>query len=182
LPELDYVSEGLQTQQQVIAGAANWRTTVVGVNVDYVDIKSWPLTAGAFFSEQDVQSTAKVCTLGTNVAKNLFGDEDPTGAEIRIRNHVFKVLGVMGPKGASTSGQNQDDQIFAPYTTVMKKLQGTEFLQYILVSARSADQVQNTADAVVAALRIEHKIEPASMTTPVQTQDELVRARRPLRP
>jgi putative ABC transport system permease protein len=178
LPDLDYVSEGLQTQQQVIAGAANWRTSIVGVNVDYVEIKSWPMKYGAFFSEEDVRSSAKVCTLGMNVAQNLFGDEDPTGAEIRIRNHVFRVLGVMGPKGASTSGQNQDDQILAPYTTVMKKLQGTEFLNYILVSARSADQVQNTADAVAAALRVEHKIEPGGDDDfRVQTQDELVATR-----
>jgi putative ABC transport system permease protein len=82
LPELDKVSEGVQTQQQIIAGAANWRSSVIGVNVDYVDIKSWPMKTGAFFTDHDVSSAAKVCTLGVNVAQNLFGDEDPTGEEI----------------------------------------------------------------------------------------------------
>src|SRR5262245_29531893 len=95
LPDLDYVSEGLQTQQQVIAGSANWRTNIVGVNVDYVNVKSWPMKYGTFFTEADVTGTTKVCTLGINVAQNLFGDDDPTGMEIRIRNNVFKVLGVM---------------------------------------------------------------------------------------
>ena len=93
------------------------------------------------------------------MAQNLFGDEDPTGTEIRIRNQVFRVLGVMTPKGASSSGQNQDDQIFAPFTTVMKKLQGNELLNYILASARSGPEMARTADAVAAAMRGEHKIE-----------------------
>jgi putative ABC transport system permease protein len=178
LPDLDYVSEGLQSQQQVVAGAINWRSAIVGVNVDYVQIKSWPLTRGSFFTDVDVASTAKVCTLGANVAQILFGDEDPTGREIRLRNHVFKVLGVMGPKGASTSGQNQDDQIFVPYTTLMRRIQGTEFLQYILVSARAADQIRPTADAVTAALRVAHEIEPGMDDDfRVQTQDDLVAAR-----
>jgi putative ABC transport system permease protein len=178
LPDLDYVSEGLQSQQQVVAGAINWRSAIVGVNVDYVQIKSWPLTRGSFFTDVDVASTAKVCTLGANVAQILFGDEDPTGREIRLRNHVFKVLGVMGPKGASTFGQNQDDQIFVPYTTLMRRIQGTEFLQYILVSARAADQIRPTADAVTAALRVAHEIEPGMDDDfRVQTQDDLVAAR-----
>ena len=104
-------------------------------------------------------SATKVCTLGINVAENLFGaDVDPTGTELRIRNQIFHVLGVMEPKGASSSGQNQDDQILAPYTTVMKKLQGTEFLNYILVGARSADRSRGTSDALSTQLRITHKI------------------------
>ena len=178
LGEVGHVSEGIQSQQQIVVGAANWRTSVIGVNVEYTDIKSWPMKYGAFFTDYDVSSAAKVCTLGVNVAQNLFGEEDPTGAEIRIRNHVFRVLGVMAPKGASSSGQNQDDQIFAPFTTVMKKLQGNEFLNYILVSARTAPEIPRTADAVAAALRAEHKIETgADDDFRVQTQDDLIATR-----
>jgi len=176
--EVEHVSEGIQSQQQIIAGAANWRTSVIGVNVEYTDIKSWPMKYGAFFTDYDVSSAAKVCTLGVNVAQNLFGDEDPTGAEIRIRGNVFRVLGVMAPKGASSSGQNQDDQIFAPYTTVMKKLQGNEFLNYILASARSGPEMARAAEAVAAALRGEHKIETgADDDFRVQTQDDLIATR-----
>jgi putative ABC transport system permease protein len=179
LPEVDYVSEGMQSRQQVIYSNQNWQTNIVGVNVDYTFIKSWPMKYGAFFTDQDVTVAAKVCTLGINVATNLFGEDvDPTGVEIRVRNQLFKVLGVMAPKGASSSGQNQDDQILAPYTTVMKKLQGNEWLNYILVSARSADEMQRTADAVSAAMRIQHKIEPGDDDDfRVQTQDELIATR-----
>ena len=179
LAEVDYVSEGMQSSQQVIFGNQNWRTNIVGVNVDYTFIKSWPLKYGAFFTEQDVQSAAKVCTLGLNVANNLFGEDvDPTGTEIRVRNQVFKVLGVMSAKGASSSGQNQDDQMFAPYSTVQKKLQGNEWLNYILVAARSADEMKETADAIAAAMRVQHKIEPGGDDDfRVQTQDDLIATR-----
>jgi putative ABC transport system permease protein len=179
LPDVQYVSEGLQSRQQVIVGNQNWQTNIVGVNVDYTYIKSWPMKYGGFFTEMDVSSTAKVCALGLNVATNLFGEDvDPTGVEIRIRNQVFKVLGVMAAKGASSSGQNQDDQILAPYTTVMRRLQGSDFLNYILASAGSAAEVDRAADAIVAAMRVQHEIEPgAEDDFRVQTQDDLIATR-----
>jgi putative ABC transport system permease protein len=179
LPDVEYVSEGLQTRQQVIVGNQNWQTNIVGVNVDYTFIKSWPLKYGAFFTDMDVSGTSKVCTLGLNVANNLFGEDvDPTGTEIRIRNQVFKVLGVMAAKGASSSGQNQDDQILAPYTTVMRRLQGNDFLNYILASAGSAAEVSRAATAITDAMRVQHRIEPgAEDDFRVQTQDDLIATR-----
>ena len=135
---------------------------------------------GAFFTEQDVQAAAKVCTLGVNVAENLFGEDvDPTGIEIRIRNQIFHVLGVMGPKGASSSGQNQDDQILAPYTTVQKKLQGNESLNYILrrreVGAMACRPRRRPS---ARRMRVQHKIEPGDDDDfRVQTQDDLVAMR-----
>jgi len=178
LPDVAYVSEGIQSQQQVISSLTSWRTAIVGVNVDYQSIKSWPTTSGEFFTEPDVVSAAKVCLLGMNVAQTLFGDDDPTGQEIRIKSHVFKVLGVMAPRGASTSGQNQDDQILAPYTTVIKKLQGNDRLNYILVSARSAERMQPAAEQINAALLAAHGLEVGDEPDfRVQTQDDLVAAR-----
>jgi len=179
LPTVDYVSEGVQSRQQVIAAGANWSTNIVGVNVDYQQIKSWPVRYGGFLSEHDVRTAAKVCLLGVNVADNLFGaDVDPTGAEIRIRNQLFRVIGVMMPKGASSSGQNQDDQILAPYTTVLKKLQGREWLNYILASAESDDRVVRMAQAIATELRQRHEIaEGEEDDFRVQTQDDLVAAR-----
>ena len=179
LPDVEYVSEGMQTRQQIIAANQNWSSNIVGANVDYVAIKSWPMRYGAFFTEQDVNVAAKVCTLGVNVAENLFGaDVDPTGTEIRIRNQIFKVLGVMAPKGASSSGQNHDDQVLAPYTTVMKKLQGQEWLSYILAGARSADQVKVAADAITTEMRIQHKVPtPEDDDFRIQTQDDMIALR-----
>jgi putative ABC transport system permease protein len=179
LSEIEYVSEGVQTRQQVIYGAQNWNTNIVGVNVDYVGVKSWPMKYGAFFSDHDVRTMAKVCTLGINVANTLFGEDvDPTGSQIRIRNQLFRVLGVMMPKGASSSGQNQDDQIFAPYTTVQKKIQGNDWLNYIVVSARSADRMEQAAVQMTEALMVARRLEPGEEPDfRIQTQDDLVAAR-----
>jgi putative ABC transport system permease protein len=178
-PDIQYVSEGTQTRQQVIIAGANCNTNIVGVNVDYQGVKSWPMKYGSFFSEQDVRSSAKVCTLGINVAEALFGENvDPTGTQVRIRNQIFVVLGVMTPKGASSGGQNQDDQILAPYTTVQKKLQGNDRLNYILVSARTGDRMQQAADQINEALMMSHGIEPGGEPDfRVQTQDDLVAIR-----
>ncbi|MEZ5318434.1 MAG: ABC transporter permease [Vicinamibacterales bacterium] len=179
LPEAEYVSEGVQTRQQVVYGSNNWQTNIVGVHPDYQGIKSWNMKYGAFFSDYDVRTTAKVCTLGVNVANMLFGEDvDPTGEQIRIRNQIFRVVGVMLPKGASSSGQNQDDQIFAPYTTVMKRIQGTEFLTYILVGARSADRMKAAADEITATLMVAHELTSEDdLDFRVQTQDDMVAAR-----
>jgi len=179
IPGAQYVSEGLQSQQQIVYSNQNWRTAIVGVNVDYPEVKSWPMKYGSFFTDQDVSSSGKVCTVGVNVDENLFGaGVDPTGMDIRIKNHIFKIVGVMAPKGASSSGQNQDDQVFAPYTTVMKKLQGTDFLQYIVIGAQSADAVRTTADAAMAALRITHNLtDGMDDDAKAQTQDDIVALR-----
>ena len=179
VPEVAFVSEGIQSRQQVIYRNQNWQTSIVGVNVDYTSIKSWPMKYGAFFTEHDVRSTAKVCALGLNVATNLFGEDvDPTGSEIRVRNQIFRVVGVMAQKGASSSGQNQDDQIFAPYTTVMRRLQGTEFLNYILIAAPSAEAIPTTAEAAALALRHRHDLETGEEDDfRLQTQDDLIAAR-----
>jgi putative ABC transport system permease protein len=179
LPEIAYVSEGVQSRQQVVYAAQNWSTNIVGVNMDYQEIKSWPMLYGTFFTEYDVQAAAKVCTLGVNVATNLFGEGvDPTGVEIRVRNHVFRVLGVMSAKGASSSGQNQDDQILAPYTTVSKKLTGNDWLNYILVAPPTADVIERARAAVTAELRARHGLETDEEDDfRVQTQEDLIATR-----
>jgi putative ABC transport system permease protein len=179
LPEIEYLAEGSQSRQQVIAGNQNWSTQIQGTNVDMPSIRSWPMLHGSFFTEQDVQGAAKVCVLGAAVSENLFGpDADPTDEVVRIRNHVFRVLGVMGKKGASSGGQDQDDQVFAPYTTVLKKLTGQTFLSNITVSARSAPQVAATAAAITATLRITHKIQAGDQDDfTVRTLEDMVALR-----
>ncbi|MEI6246239.1 MAG: ABC transporter permease, partial [Acidobacteriota bacterium] len=139
LPSVAYVAEGIQSRQQMVYGNQNWSSTVVGTNVDFLEIKTWPMKSGMFFSDQDVKGAAKVVALGTNVAEMLFADADPIGETIRIKNQPFKVIGIMAPKGSSSSGQNQDDQVFVPWTTVTKKLQRSDNLQYIITSTINAD-------------------------------------------
>jgi putative ABC transport system permease protein len=179
LPEVDFVSEVINSRQQVIAGGANWSTSIVGVNVDYQTIKSWPMRYGGFFTDYDVRTVAKVCVLGANVAENLFGvGVDPTGSDIRVRNQIFRVLGVLTPKGASSGGQNQDDQILVPYTTVAKKLQGRDWIHYVLLSTESGDRVNAMADAIRREMRFRWNVpDEADDPVRVQTQDDMIAAR-----
>ncbi len=140
VPGIQYVSAGVNSRSQVIAGNQNWSTQIQGTDVDFQQIRSWPTKYGAYFTAQDVSSAAKVAVLGTVVADTLFGpDVDPTGEIIRVRNQPFKVIGVMISKGQGAFGQDQDDTIFAPYTTVQKKLQGIQHINNITVSAETPD-------------------------------------------
>jgi putative ABC transport system permease protein len=179
LPEVAFLVESVGSRQTLIYGASNWPSNVEGTNVDLPAIRAWTPLYGSFFSEEDVKADAKVCVLGANVSDNLFGEDiDPTDTEIRVRNHVFRVLGVMTRKGAAAGGQNQDDQIFAPYTTVMKKLSGSENLNRIYVSARSAEDVDNAKNAILNEMRVRHDIAPGDPDdVTVQTQDDIVAIR-----
>ena len=179
LPGVQYVAESVNSRLQLIYGNQNWNTSVEGTSVDLPAIRSWPLKYGSFFTEEDVRAAGKVVVLGSNVADTLFGEGiDPTDVQIRVRNHVFRVLGVMATKGSSGGGVNMDDQVFVPYTTVMKKLSGQEFLSRIYVSAATADSILPTTQAITAALRAEHDLsegEPDDFL--IQTLDDIVALR-----
>ncbi len=175
IPNIQYLAPGVNTRVQVIAGNQNWSTRLEGTDVDFPLIREWPVRYGVFFSPQDVSSAAKVAVLGKTVSDQLFGpDVDPTGQMIRIRNQPFKVIGVMATKGQAAMGNDQDDTIFAPYTTVQKRLQGQQNIQNITISAASADAVPQVADAVAVVMRNQHKLvagEPDDFT--VRTQEEI---------
>ena len=139
MPGVQYIAPGVNTRGQVVAGNMNWGTQVQGTDVDLPLIRSWPTTHGAFFSPVDVATASKVAVLGSVVHEQLFGaDVDPVGQVIRINNQPFTVVGVMASKGQSGMGQDQDDVVYVPYTTVMKKLRGITYIQNITVSAASA--------------------------------------------
>jgi putative ABC transport system permease protein len=158
VPGVQYVAAGVNSRGQVIAGNQNWSTQVQGTDVDLPLIRSWPTKYGAFFTAQDVATAAKVAVLGSVVSDTLFGpDVDPTGQIIRIRNQPFRVIGVMANKGQSAMGQDQDDTIFAPYTTVQKKLQGIQHINNITVSASTSDTAP-VAEAIKQTLRVRHKL------------------------
>jgi putative ABC transport system permease protein len=179
LPDVQYVAESLQSRLQLIYSNQNWNTSVEGTNVDLPLIRSWPLKYGSFFTEEDVKAASKVIVLGSNVSDTLFGQGvDPTDVQIRVRNHIFRVLGVMAPKGSTGGGMNMDDQAFAPYTTVMKKLTGQTNIRQIFVSARSADAIETTAAAVTAQLRLSHGLAQGEENDfIIQTLDDIVALR-----
>jgi len=172
---VQYIAPGVNIRAQVIAGNQNWSTRLEGTDVDFPLIREWPVEYGMFFSPQDVSSASKVAVLGNTVSQQLFGpDVDPTGQMIRIRNQPFKVIGVMATKGQAAMGNDQDDTIFAPYTTVQKRLQGQQNIQNITISAASADAVPEVADAIAVLMRNQHKLvagEPDDFT--VRTQEEI---------
>ena len=153
---------------------------VQGTDVDLPLIRSWPTSAGAFFTPQDVSTSSKVAVLGNTVRDQLFEpDVDPTGQVIRIGNQPFTVAGVMAVKGQSGVGQDQDDVVFVPYTTVMKKMRRVTFVQQITVSATSATTTSQTADAIATMLRVRHKIQPGDPDDfLVRTMDEIASVRK----
>jgi len=182
VPGVQYVAESISTQTQLIYSNQNWNTRVEGTNVDLPSIRSWPLKYGAFFTDEDVKAAAKVIVLGSNVSNILFGEgNDPTDVQIRVRNHIFRVVGVMATKGAGAGGQqSMDDQVFTPYTTVMKKLTGQQNITQIYVSAASADAIDAATAAVAATLRAQHGITDQSGQSDdfmVQTLDDIVALR-----
>ncbi|MGE5244314.1 MAG: ABC transporter permease [Betaproteobacteria bacterium] len=161
LPGVQYAAAGSNTRGQIVAGPLNWATQIQGTDVDLPLIRAWPASLGSFFSPQDVQSAAKVAVLGSVVRDELFGeDSNPVGQVIRIQNQPFTVVGVMASKGQSSMGQDQDDVVFVPYTTVMKKLRGVTFINNVTVSAASAGQTTAVADEISQTLRVRHKLQP----------------------
>jgi putative ABC transport system permease protein len=158
---VQYVAAGVNTRGQVIFGNQNWSTRIQGADVEFPLIRFWPTELGTFFTPTDVSAAAKVAVLGTIVRDTLFGEgADPVGQTIRIRNQPFKVIGVLAVKGPGSFGEDQDDTIFVPYTTVQKKLRGIRYIQSITVSAMSAAQTVAVADEIAALLRVQHGLIP----------------------
>jgi putative ABC transport system permease protein len=158
-PAVSYASPGARAAGQVVAGELNWGTQVYGVGIDWPFIRAWNVAQGDFFTEADVRATAKVCVLGSTVADNLFPNGGAVGATIRIKKVPFKVVGVLEKKGGNMMGQDQDDQIIAPYTTVMKQLLGSPRIGLVYVSAASADQVAEAQTQIEALLRQRHRLQ-----------------------
>jgi putative ABC transport system permease protein len=145
---------------QVIGGTGNWATQIQGVAVNYLEIRDWPLASGDFFTDKDMVSRAKVAVLGQTVAKQLFPNEDPVGQQIRIRNVPFKVIGVLTAKGQSSMGNDQDDIILAPATTVLDRLVGGIYISYIMASANSTDQIDAAQKELTTIMREAHHLYP----------------------
>jgi putative ABC transport system permease protein len=175
---VQYKAAGVNTRGQVVAGNQNWGTQIQGTDVDMPLIRSWPTREGAFFSPIDVATASKVAVLGSVVSDQLFGDTNPVGQVIRINNQPFTVSGVMSSKGQSGMGQDQDDVVFVPYTTVMKKMRGITYVQQVTVSAASASDTTATADRIATLLRTRHKIQQGDPDDfMVRTMEEMASVR-----
>jgi putative ABC transport system permease protein len=149
----------VRTSKPAIYGNNNWLVgQVAGADPDYLQIKSWNLEKGRYFNEQEVRSQAKVCVIGKTVQDNLFpGGEDPIGTTIRIGKLPFEVIGILERKGGGPMG-DQDDTIHAPYTTVMRKIQGRDHIQFIIASAATEEKTDQADAEITALLRQRHKL------------------------
>ena len=148
---------------QVIYGHTNLSPReMVGVGEDYLAVRNWPLRHGGFFSNREIDSAAKVCVIGHSIVVKLFQTSNPLGAKIRIRNTPFEVIGVLETKGANIVGEDQDDIILMPYTTVRKRLQGSDFsnIDVILASASSGATMMAAEQQITQLLLERHRIRP----------------------
>jgi len=173
-PAVEYVTPVVRTVQQVIANNLNWRTGIFGAYPNYFDIRDWPIQSGTRFTESDERGETKVCILGQTVATNLFGQNSyPVGAIIRIGNLPFRVIGVLASKGQNANGDDQDDIVIAPFSTVQKKLIGWTFANVIFASAVSSAAVNEASNEITQLLRDRHKLtqwQPNDFTVRTQTE------------
>jgi putative ABC transport system permease protein len=160
VPLIKSVSPNVDGQVQIIYGNQNWFTTYRGVSPEYFDIKRWFVQEGAAFTQDDVERAADVCAIGRTVQEQLFGGDDPIGKVMRVKNLPCTVVATLQPKGLSVSGQDQDDTIIMPYTTVQKKIKGITWLDDILCSAVSQAAVKPAGQQVAALLRDRHHLRP----------------------
>jgi putative ABC transport system permease protein len=158
LPSVAFISPVLRRQEQVVAGNLNWGTLAQGVAPEFQQIRDWQIAEGRFLHEGDMDSAAKVAVIGQTVVRQLFGNDDPLDAVIRIRNIPFRVVGVLGAKGQTGQGTDQDDTIMIPYTTMQKRLMRITWVQSIVVKAVSAERVDEAQEQITALLRQRHRI------------------------
>ncbi len=178
IPTVAHLTPVVRGRAQVVAGNINWNTSIEGGNEDYVVVRNWPIVSGVNFTARDVTVADKVCLLGDTVAKTLFPGEDPVGQIIRVKNLPFRVLGVLAPKGQGQWGDDQDDIIIAPYTTVQKKLLGVTYLRQVMISATRADAVEQTAVEATRLMRQRHRIQnPEEDDFSVRTVEEMAQTR-----
>ncbi|HZM92399.1 MAG TPA: ABC transporter permease [Vicinamibacterales bacterium] len=150
---------------QVVYGSNNWATVVQGVTPDYMTLRDYTMMSGQFFTTQDVDASAKLAVLGETVTQNLFGDSDPTGQVVIIKNVPFIVSGVLTPKGQSPTGQDQDDVILLPISTATQKVLGVnkanaKAVGSVMVQATSPEAIDQAIQEMEALLRERHRILP----------------------
>jgi len=169
------VSPSVTAKGQAINGAMNWPTSMQGVDPAYLNIRELSLKDGITFTEQDVLTSAKVCLIGQTVIDNLFPNENPIGKVIRFGNIPFQIIGILNPKGTNAFGQDQDDILIAPYTTVQKRILATIYYQDIYASALNEQVTDAATDDITKILRDSHRLRSDEDDDfQVRTQAELI--------
>jgi len=174
---LDEVSPASSSKGQAINGSKNWPTTIQGVAPGYLQIRSLSMRDGVAFSDQDVKSFAKVCLLGQTVIDNLFDkSENPIGKIISFNKIPFQVIGILSPKGQNAFGQDQDDIIIAPYTTVQTRITASIYFQNIYASAKNEGVTDAATAEMTSILRTAHRLRTSEEDDfSIRTQAELIK-------
>ena len=158
IPGVIAVSEEVVSNSQIAAGNQNWFTRLLGESADYFDLRQWPLADGIPFTPQDVRSANKVCVIGRTTATQIFGNENPVGQILRVKNVPFTVTGMLTPKGLSIQGVDQDDVVIMPYTSAMKRVVGGTTLRNINVQVADAKDIVVAQQQIIDLLRQRHNI------------------------
>ena len=141
----------------------NWTTTVSGVSPSLQTINNLTMKDGRFITEKNVQNRERVAVVGSTIVKNLFGNEDPVGKDIRVKNIPFKIIGVLESKGNSSMGEDQDDVVYIPYTTAMERVQGVDYLRMVYVSANDDNGINRLQADIENLLRVRHNIKDSNL-------------------
>ena len=153
-----HVIPSVQRQYQLVVGNQNWTTSVEGSSPEWLPVRNFEVVSGAFFTTQDIDTRARVAVIGQTVAKNLFGEVNPVGLSVRVDKAPFQVVGVLGAKGQSAGGQDQDDVVVIPVTTAMQRLQGITYINRISIQAESEQMINQVQNDVTQLLRSRHRL------------------------
>ena len=165
LPNVAAVAPVAPGTAQMVYGPNNWSASVMGTTPSYLDVREWRLSSGFGFTDTDVRSATRVAVIGQTVATNLFGDEDPVGKTIRIKQSPFTVLGLLAPKGQSLDGRDQDDTVLVPVTTAQRKLFGSQFqgmVRFMMVQAASQEAMNTVERDMNDLLRQRHRLQESA--------------------
>jgi putative ABC transport system permease protein len=172
---LSAISPNVSSSGQLIAGSNNYPSSVSGISPGYLTIRQLTVEQGEMFDDEDIRTAAKVCVIGKTIVDNLFPDgSDPIGKVIRCNQVPLRVIGVLKSKGYNSMGQDQDDVVLAPYSTVMKRLLAQTYLSGIFASALTEDMTEDAVDEITTILRREHKLKDTDDDDfEIRTQQEL---------
>jgi putative ABC transport system permease protein len=155
-----YMSPEVRGNVQIVAGNLNWNASVMGVSQEYIDLRAWPLAEGDFFTEDDVNASARKVVLGQTTAQKLFEDANPIGASVRIKGIPFTVVGLLSAKGSNMMGMDQDDIALVPHSTAMRRLFGQNFLRSVNLGASDPASIKSVTTQIGELLRQRHRILP----------------------
>lgn len=159
---IEYVAPSVSSSYQLVVGNQNWTAIVEGTTPNIIDIRSFKIEEGRMFTDKDLDSRARVAVIGQTIVDNLFPDGDPVGKIVRINKAPFKVVGVLGVKGQSANGQDQDDVVYIPLTTAQQRMMGITYLNRITVQAQNEDVINEAQADIETLLRTRHKIKDGS--------------------